>query len=841
MIPNTNLFSLKRLIRIFSSILIYATAFILKGNAQPIDNNGCVGGTFGIDAGLYSGTIEYGDGTSLVASKDWFLGLSGTNVIDQKNPADIKNLLQSQPNPTYERRMSTPLSSIINGQIMIDGLFTRDQFGGTGQIDQTSYKTASKNGEDPAVWAPGPKNVLGKSDIIDGGGYMFRDGITFNAGDLWFVGLIQRADPGGDSYVDFEFFAQELNYSEANGFSSGGPDLGHTAFKFNASGDFTQIGDFIFNVMLSNGGATANVDIRLWVSRADFVANKHPAGFTWGTEFDGAFTGSPYGYALIVPAAPPEACGIINLQGQNPEAPPWGTLNTKNNTWGTTYGEYSVAELGMNLTHFGIDNALLDGGDPCKFPMHSFLMKSRVSNSFSSQLKDFSGPYEWGQPVNSTRIVGDPLLSCLNEDATLSPDPLRADANYSWTTIDGQINGNPNQPTITVTKPGTYTLHTFLTSTGCDVPDADQVVGYDPLKPFFNTPTYTSTVSCNGNNGTIDLTVTGGTPPYTYSWTKDGSPYVPETQDLSGLSPGTYVALITDFCACTIFSPPIIVPARNPVTIVPAITNVNCFGAKTGAVNLSVSGGKSPLNYLWSTGNTSEDLLNIGAGNYTFTITDADGCVTTAPYGITQPSALTATIVKTDDTNPDPSTGTGTADLTPSGGTPGYTYSWIGPNGFTSTSQNLTSLKYGQYTATVTDANGCTTTASVFIYAPEICNDGIDNDGNGLTDCDDTAGCKPTLPGNITASDDTPCTGQSITYTVPLNATYTSYEWTVPAGATISSGQGTNSINVVWNTTTGGQVCMNGKRFQCLSNPICLTVTPHDKPLQPGEIILAIN
>lgn len=843
MLPAINLSFSKRIWRSFWLLLFFAATSITIAKAQffPIDNNGCVSGNFAIDAGLYSNILEYGIHTPATASgtKDWFFSAgTGLGVIDESDPAAIKTLLQTQPNPTYERRMSTGLSSVVNNQLLIDALWSRDYFGGTGGTDLTAFKSA-KNGENPAIWGTGPGNVLGKSDLIDVAAHMFRDGTTWG-NDLWVVGLINRAEPGGDAYLDFEFFVEDVDYSPSSGFTSGGPQLGHTAFVFYPDGSIKSIGDYIFNVSLTGGGSTADVEMRLWVSRADYNANLHPSGFNWGTEFDGAFSGSPYGYASIVPNIN-GACGIVNLESQNPLAPPWGTRGTKSNKWETNYIDYSVVEMSMNLTAFGIDHASLMGGDPCTFPFHTFIAKSRTSGSFSSALKDFAGPFEWGQPTNRTSIIGNPIISCLNSLVTLTADPIRPDIAYSWATIDGEISGNVDSPTIQVSKPGTYVLHSNLLSTGCPVPDTEVTISIDLTKPFLNTPTFTSTVSCNGNNGTIDLTITGGKPPYSYSWTKNGSLYPSTNQYLTDLSPGTYVADVTDLNGCSISSVPIIVNARNPVTIVPAITNAKCFGAKNGAVNLTISGGKTPLTYIWSTGNASRDLLNVGAGVYSITITDADGCVTTGLYTITQPPALNASIFKTDDANPNPATGTGTADLTLSGGTPVYTYNWVGPEGYTSNNQNLIALKYGQYTVTITDANNCSVVKSDFIYEPELCNDGIDNDGDGLNNCDDEADCKPAMPGNITASDNTPCTGQTITYLVPLNATYTSYEWSVPSGATISSGQGTNSISVVWNMTNGGQICVYGKRFECLSSSHCISVTPHDKPLKPGDIILNNN
>lgn len=136
---------------------------------------------------------------------------------------------------------------------------------------------------------------------------------------------------------------------------------------------------------------------------------------------------------------------------------------------------------------------------------------------------------------------------------------------------------------------------------------------------------------------------------------------------------------------------------------------------------------------------------------------------------------------------------------------------------------------------TITDFKGCTTTASVFIYEPEICNDSIDNDGNGLTDCADPH-CIPAAPGTITPSSSSPCINVNVTYSVVAVSGMT-YDWTVPVNTTIISGQGTNSLTVKWTTTAPGQVCVHANNGSCIGSQSCLSVTPNETPLAPGIII----
>ena len=844
--------------------LIFFGLVFLRSNAQQVRSDGCVVAGFGIDAGLYSGVVEYGNGVEPSSrSNDWFLGTAGRGIIDESNPSTIKTLLETSPNPIYERRQKYQLVSIVDNQILIDGVFARDYFGGTGHADQTTFLTASKNGEDPAIWDPGEMNVLGKNDVIDAGGHMFRDGLDIN-GDLWFVGLFNMAEPGGTAYMDFEFYVEEVQYSPTSGFTSGGPQLGHTAYNFDDSGNITKIGDFIFSVALS--GETTTVETRLWVSRADWDRlNGETMGLTptfqWAGTFDGAFNGSPYGYAGIIPlvSQPVQICGYVNSDLETPLAPPWGTKGTKTNTWGENYIPYSVAEVGINLTAMGMDHSSLSGVDPCYFPLNTFIVKTRASASFTAQLKDFSGPYTWGQP--STSVVATPtFISCENETATITAAPLRDDVTYLWETLDGNIISGQGTGQITVDQPGTYKL-TVTLPTNCPMQSVETVVGYDLTKPFFDgPPTYSYTVPCNDNDGTLTVTASGATKPYTFylyndltnalitQVTKLGTE---SSHTFTGLVPGTYRVDVKGVYACKESTGPIIIPARIPVVIDETITNVACFGDNTGAINLAVSGGNPPLTYLWSTGNTSQNLLNVGAGSYTVYVTDADNCITTKTFEVTQPTQITATIAKTDDPG---NAGDGAATVTASGGTPGYTYLWskTGDPTFVFMPSNdvsaVTNLSYGEYYVTVTDANNCEEMFTVFIYEKEICNDGIDNDGDGLNNCDDSD-CIPATSSPITASDETPCVDPdgiapytyTYTYSVPENLTYDSYVWTVPASAVIVSGQGTNEITVAWNTTAGGQICVQGKIFDCLSAPVCINVIVDDVPPKPGDIIINNN
>lgn len=135
-------------------------------------------------------------------------------------------------------------------------------------------------------------------------------------------------------------------------------------------------------------------------------------------------------------------------------------------------------------------------------------------------------------------------------------------------------------------------------------------------------------------------------------------------------------------------------------------TNVTCFGFNNGTATANPSGGWFPYTYLWSNGATTQTITGLGPGTYCVTVTDIDlgtgtGCIT-----ITQPPALGVTVSCTSqicDNVPD-----GTAGAVPNGGTPPYSYLWS--NG--AVTPQISGLVAGIYTATVTDAKGCTVSGS---------------------------------------------------------------------------------------------------------------------------------
>jgi len=219
--------------------------------------------------------------------------------------------------------------------------------------------------------------------------------------------------------------------------------------------------------------------------------------------------------------------------------------------------------------------------------------------------------------------------------------------------------------------------------------------------------------SCAGNTGSATATPTGGNPPYTYVWVPTGQ----STQTATGLSAGNYSVTVTDATGCFNATTTVTVIGGGSFTTTSSQINTTCFGANNGSATINPSGGNAPYTYAWSTNpiQTSPTISNIPAGNYSVTVTDASGCVQTAVYTITQPAAITATITNT--TNVSCFGGNnGSATASAASGTAPYNFLWnTNPVQAGATVNNLPA---GNYTATITDANGCTTTIPTTITQP---------------------------------------------------------------------------------------------------------------------------
>ncbi len=307
------------------------------------------------------------------------------------------------------------------------------------------------------------------------------------------------------------------------------------------------------------------------------------------------------------------------------------------------------------------------------------------------------------QPTLLTATMGTPTNVLCNGGATGSATVTAAGGTpvytYAWAPAGG------NTATGTGLSAGTYTV-TVTDNNGCTATAPVTITQPTALTANISA---TVNVTCSGlNNGSLAVTVAGGSPAYTYAWTPGGG----TSAIVSGLSVGSYTVTVTDANGCTATTTGAI---TQPAAITAAISttkNITCFGLNNGSLTVTPAGGSPAYTYAWSpVGGTAATASNLSAGTYTITVTDANGCSTSTSGKITEPTQLTVTAGGATTIC---SGGTAFLSSTPGGGTGPYTYAWT-PAGGTNQNPSVIVSSTTTYTVTVTDANGCTATAGVTV------------------------------------------------------------------------------------------------------------------------------
>ncbi len=559
----------------FRSIRQALIAFMLVPFAGLAQFSPGLPAAFGIDGDVLSGQAQNISGPSSQGSFDWFRKTGngpnvGYGIIDTVGTSMYSSQIATAQNISFTRGMAYSRYSAVNGYLLLDARYSRDNFGysaANGQKDFTTFTGGSKNGDNPLSWntTPNGSTVSDKADIVDTYIHMRRDGTVINNSNPSALILalgISTVGNTGSRYIDFELFKERIAYDPSSGnFGNSGLATygGHSTWEFNSNGTVKELGDMEVSFSFGTAGVT-DIAVYIWVPQSVYNSLT-PAGFNFApNEFYGAGVNAAYGYARITPKNSNLFRTWASNSSGNTQSPPWGSNSKANGSatngyFSTQYAAHDFAEVAIDLTTLGIDPATSVGSNPCIPPFTRVMAKTRSSASFTSALQDFTGPYEFlDAPQVSAQIATPGVLKCNTTSVTLSPAASVAGAVYKWTTVNGNIVSNPNTNTVTVDKPGKYYLSAAIVE-GCPANIDSTVVTSDYFKPVASAYTLGqldpnnifSTVGLQGGDVAASNFATpfGGSAGLNWKWTGPNG-YTANTRNASVNTVGIYKLELTE-------------------------------------------------------------------------------------------------------------------------------------------------------------------------------------------------------------------------------------------------------------------------------------------------------
>jgi hypothetical protein len=557
------------------------------------------------------------------------------------------------------------------------------------------------------TWVSNPVN--NKEDINNALIHFTTDPST---GHTWVMCAADRLSNNGDAYIDFEFLQGTLTKTggpTTGAFTSAGPNGGRTA------------GDFVVTLELTRGGKTPNFFFNRWESVP--VSTQAPAGYDYVDR-----TSSVPGTSVLA------AVDTVTVPVT------YGAFG------GTTYPPQTFAETAVDLT------ALLGAVDPCVgLNIRTILVKTKESQSPTATITDFVSPLQVIRRLGVANAGLDQAQCSQGASTTFTvsgvatPAPGDVVSSTLWSVIAGTATlGSPGSlsTTAAVSTPSATLEFAVFTSHGCTVRDtvvltvntltasasatpilchggtSTVTVSASGAPPYAGTGTFSraagtytfgvtdangctatttititdpplltasssaTVIKCNGGTSTVTVSAAGGTPAYGGTGTFT-------------VSAGSYSFTVTDANGCqatttgSVSQPPLLTASSGA-------TAIKCNGG-TSTVTVSAGGGTAPY--------SGTGTFTVSAGSYSFTVTDANGCMATTTGSVSEPPLLTAssgaTAIKCNG-------GTSTVTVSAGGGTAPYS----GTGTFT--------VSAGSFSYTVTDANGCTATTTGSVSEPPL-------------------------------------------------------------------------------------------------------------------------
>ncbi|MES2837845.1 MAG: choice-of-anchor L domain-containing protein [Bacteroidota bacterium] len=298
--------------------------------------------------------------------------------------------------------------------------------------------------------------------------------------------------------------------------------------------------------------------------------------------------------------------------------------------------------------------------------------------------------------INQTSgfVISNPVVTnetCGNKVGAIAHTVSGGVLPYKFLWSNGATNRN-----ITGLSAGTYTL-TVTDAVNCKIVQPYTILNNSGTL----LQTYGNAVNevCTNSRGSIDISIAGGNPNYSYRWNTGQL-----TQDLINISSGTYVCTITDLAGCKIYTPQYVVTNQSGTL---AIFDTDIYDEvcsnTNGRINVDMIGGQTPYSFLWSNGSTNQFVNTLSAGTYTCRITDFNACVVNTPVLEVQNATGTLQLASIAVTNEICDNNLGAIDVEVIGGTQPLTYTW---SNFSNT-QDLTNLSEGNYSCIIKDVDNC--------------------------------------------------------------------------------------------------------------------------------------
>jgi hypothetical protein len=360
---------------------------------------------------------------------------------------------------------------------------------------------------------------------------------------------------------------------------------------------------------------------------------------------------------------------------------------------------------GINYQDSKIFNGLTSGG-------YIIAIKDSVGCSLSSQLQTLLDP-----PLLEVSATGIPPGTPFTSDGKIIVLTTGGTGSTVYS-LDGKT--FQSTPSFTGLVAGPYQV-TAQDANGCTQATA-VLIPTVPLPPnsvnCLNQQFSISLINqvsptCGLSNGSAKAAVLGGAKPYDIQWYDALGKSVAIGMDLQNMLSGTYTVMAIDSNRCAVAETVSFTKYKPAQIDVTTIKGTNCSDSADGSVEIKITGDNGPYAQQWSSAETTTKASKLTAGSNTVTVTDANDCSITKTFQVTSPTPLSSP--KESVTNPVCAGGNqGAIQVTATGGTSPYSYSWNGVAG----ENNIQQVKAGKYELKITDANGCSLTKSYTLIDP---------------------------------------------------------------------------------------------------------------------------